>query len=233
MNALQATANRINARWLLPLGAVIALAGYVGPWIDHPAAGLVITGLDLAEYVKFLPEMLAGRLPLWREGFYLPLLAVSLALSLHAFDPHLRYNWLWRGLLLGLALVSALNLLPPAWTPARLLTPEFRQQAMALVFLGAGVAFSPFLALLPGWSRGGVTALLALAAMWVPTRNFVRILDDISQLYNHPQTPAWGLYLMLVGLGVLALVGLAGTIRGPEGANHASRSDDQSGPAGR
>ena len=36
----------------------------------------------------------------------------------------------------------------------------------------------------------------------------------------------------LVG-AVLALVGLAGTIRGPEGVNHASRPNDQSGPAGR
>jgi len=42
------------ARWGLPAGLVMAFIGYFGAWVDHPAAGLVILGLDLAEYVKFL-----------------------------------------------------------------------------------------------------------------------------------------------------------------------------------
>jgi hypothetical protein len=208
---LHAAATWLNrhARHLLPLGAVLALLGYFGPWINHAAAGLVVTGLDLAEYVKFLPEMLAGRLPLWREGFYLPLVAVSLALSLHAFDARLRYGWLWRIILLALALVAALNLLPPAWTPQRMLTPEFRQQALVLGALVLAVAISPFLALLPAWLRSGATAFLATLAMWVPVRSFLRIVDDISMLYNHQQSPAWGMYVMLVGLFTLAALGVA------------------------
>jgi hypothetical protein len=45
--------------------------------------------------------------------------------------------------------------------------------------------------------------------MWVPVRSFLRIVDDISMLYNHQQSPAWGMYVMLVGLFTLAALGVA------------------------
>ncbi|MCB0079731.1 MAG: hypothetical protein KDE47_02315 [Caldilineaceae bacterium] len=56
--------------WLLPLTLLLILTGYVGPWVPHRVSGLVVTGLDLAEYVKFLPIIRSGQVSLWREGFY-------------------------------------------------------------------------------------------------------------------------------------------------------------------
>ncbi len=71
---------------LVPVfSCLLVLAGYFGPWINHRAAVLVVTGLDLGEYVKFLPVVQQGQLSIWREGFYLPLVTVSLMLSLRAF----------------------------------------------------------------------------------------------------------------------------------------------------
>lgn len=134
-------------RWLLPVAGLLILAGYFGPWVPHAVAGLVVLGLDLGEYVKFLPTVRSGEVTLWRESFYLPLIAVSLAFSSAAFRPLWRYSWLVRIMLLGVATVAALNLLPPAWSPAVLRTPEFRQQVLALVVCLGAVAFSPFLAL--------------------------------------------------------------------------------------
>src|SRR5512134_1265544 len=52
-------------RLLLPLGAALAFWGYVGPWVDHRVAGLAILGLDLGEYVKFLPQVRDGATGLW------------------------------------------------------------------------------------------------------------------------------------------------------------------------
>ena len=161
-------------RWFLPILLALSLASYFGPWLDHKVAGLVITGLDLGEYVKFLPA--ARSMVLWREGFYLPLIANSLAASLFAFRADLRYRWPLQGLLLGLATASALNLLPPAWTPQRMLTDEFRQQAVALALCLAAMAFSPLLALLPA----------------------------IGDLYHQPQLPGWGLFLATAGQLTLA-----------------------------
>jgi len=200
------TADTIT-RWLLPTALMLAFAGYVGAWVDHPVAGLVITGLDLGEYVKFLTPVRGGEIMLWREGFYLPLVAVSLVASLAVFRRELRYAWPARTVLLALAVVAALNLLPPAWTPQRMMTEEFRQQAMALAGCLAAMAFSPLLALLPVKGFAGMVAVLGVSAAVIPVRQFLAILPAVGELYNHPLTPGWG--MMLCAVSLLALAGMA------------------------
>ncbi len=191
-------------RWLLPAALLLAFAGYVGAWVDHSAAGLVITGLDLGEYVKFLTPVRRGEVTLWREGFYLPLLAVSFGASLLAFRGELRYAWLVRVLLLVLAGAAALNLLPPAWPPARMMTAELRQQALALITCLAALAFSPLLALLPRQVAAVLIAALSVLAAIVPVRQFFAVLPAIETLYNQPQAPGWGLVLCAASLLTLA-----------------------------
>lgn len=194
-------------RWLWPALLLLVFIGYTGAWVDHKAAGLVITGLDLGEYVKFLTPIRRGELSLWREGFYLPLLAVSLSASLSAFRAELRYGWPMRAFLLALAIVAALNLLPPAWTPQRMMTAEFRQQAIALAGCLIAMAVSPLLALLPRRVVGLFIGLLSTAAAFIPVYQFFAVLPTISALYNRPQTPGWGLVLCVVSL--LTLAGMA------------------------
>jgi hypothetical protein len=189
--------------WLIPLAALLTLAGYFGAWVSHAVAGLAILGLDLGEYVKFLPEVRSGAIGLWREGFYLPLVAASLACSLAAFRAELRYGWPARTALLAIAVVAGLNLLPPAWTPQRMLTPEFHQQTAAILVCLGAVAFSPWLALLPRRATAALIALLALAAMIVPPWQFLAALPAIAPLYNHALWPGWGMYVMIAGLAML------------------------------
>ena len=192
-------------RLLLPLAALVTFAGYVGPWVPHAAAGLVVSGLDLAEYVKFLHPIRSGELSVWREGFYLPLVAVSLALSLNAYRGDLRYPWPIKLLFLGIATVAALNLLPPAWSPAVLSSPEFRLQMLILVSCLGTVSISPILALLPRPILGLVPAGVALAALVVPVVQFWRILPAIETIYAHVITPGWGLWMMILGLLTLSI----------------------------
>ena len=195
----------MSARWLIPLGALLALAGYFGPWVGHPVAGLVITGLDLGEYVKFLPPVRSGAIWLWRPGFYAPLVAVSAGCILVAYRQAPAYRWWMRAALLGVGLVAALNLLPPAWTPARLLEPEFRWQTASLIGLLAGLLVSPFLALLPQRLIAAAVTLLALAGVIFPLQGFFAVLPTIAELYHRPLRPAWGLWLMLAGLLVFTI----------------------------
>jgi hypothetical protein len=191
-------------RWLLPLGALLALAGYWGPWVDHRVAALVITGLDLGEYVKFLTPVRIGEIGLWREGFYWPLIAVSLALSLWGFRPALRYPWPVRVGLLGVAAIAALNLLPPAWTPALLVTPEFRWQTAGMLICLVAAACSPLLALLPRRAVQILTLVLCgLGGGW-PVLNFLRVQEPIASLYNTTLQLGWGPYALLGGLLVMA-----------------------------
>lgn len=194
--------------WLVPLAGVLTLFGYFGPWVDHKVAGLAMLGIDLGEVVKFLPDVRSGQLVLWREGFYVPLVAVSLALSLCAFRAEFRYPWVVRALLLAGAGVAALNLLPPAWTPPRMLTPEFQQQTIAIGVCLAALALSPFLALLPARLTGGILLVLSLLAIGFPVWQFARVLPGIGVLYNHLLAPGWGVIVMMIGLATLAVAGV-------------------------
>lgn len=201
-------------RWLLPLATLVSLAGYVGPWVPHAAAGLVVTGLDLAEYVKFLHPIRSGELSVWREGFYLPLVAVSLSLSLNAYRRDLAYAWPLRIFLLGIAAVAALNLLPPAWTPTLLSTPEFRLQTLILVCCLGTTAISPILALLPRTILWVIPSLLSLAALILCVAQFWRILPALETIYAHAIAPGWGLWTTILGL-VALLIALITLSRSP------------------
>ena len=215
-------------------------------------------GLDLGELVKFLHPVQQGEIRLWREGFYLPLVAVSVSLSLNAFcrdsgasvrqdantvgtvagERGPRYGWPVRIALLLLAIVTALNLLPPAWTPRLLLSPEFRLQAIAMVLCLALVAFSPLVGLLhsprslfesfggtpdragrrgclwrAAWSialvRGLLLVLLAGAAIYFPVTQFRLVLSTLAELYGQTPEIGWGPALMVAGLAGLLLHGFS------------------------
>lgn len=197
---------RAGLSFVLPASLLLIFVGYMGAWVDHAAAGLVITGLDLAEYVKFLHPVRSGEIQIWRESFYLPLVMVSVTLSLFAYRRSLPYPWPLRVFLVLFALIAALNLLPPAWSPGILFTAEFRIQTFTLLTCAALALISPLLALLPQWTSTLVTVGLAALALWLPVAGFLRILPAIAELYGHPLGPGWGFWTMTVGLGISILV---------------------------
>ncbi len=239
-------------RWLLPVSALIALTGYFRPWIAHEAAGLAVLGLDLGELVKFLHPVQQGEIRLWREGFYLPLVAVSISLSLNAFRQDSSasatagaegrgteveggnplYAWPVRIAFLLVAVVAALNMLPPAWTPQQLLSPEFRLQVAAMLLCLALAAVSPLAALFQSprtlleslgktvgvhgrrgglwraaWSitfvRGLVPVLLAGAAIYFPVVQFRQVFPTLADLYGRTPDIGWGPAIMIAGLAGL------------------------------
>lgn len=191
-------------RYLLIAGVALTLAGYFAPWVNHAAAGLAILGLDLGEYVKFLVPVRDGSIWVWREGFYLPLFTVSLALSLYAFRPEVAWQLWLRVLALATAIVAALNMLPPAWTPALLRTPEFLMQTVWIIVALLAVAISSLLALLPRWFAQAVVVAGAVASLLLCVSMFLTVLPAIEALYNHAISPAWGLWVMCTGLVTLA-----------------------------
>ncbi len=189
---------------LLPLSALLTLVGYFGPWVPHRAAGLVITGLDLGELVKFLYPVQQGDIGIWREGFYLPLVAVSVALSLFGWRREMGYPLVARLGLFGVATVAALNLLPPAWTPGLLWSPEFRLQSGAMAACLGLALVAPLAALLPVGLAGVIGLALTLAALYFPLAQFQWILPALADLYNQPLGPGWGYWVMAVGLAGVA-----------------------------
>jgi hypothetical protein len=191
------------ARWLWPLACVISLIGYLGSWVVHPAAGLAITGLDMGEYAKFVPPVVDGDTYIWRQGFYLPLVAISFACSLVAYRRFYAYrSWLRLALLL-LGLVAALNLLPPAWSPAVLITDEFRLQTVIMIVAVAMLATSPVLALLPPTPVYGPLAFVSAAGIYFSVSGLLTVAPSISSLYGHQVQFGAAFYVTIAGLTLL------------------------------
>ena len=198
------------ARWLWPSASLITLVGYFRPWVPHRVAGLAILGLDLGEYVKFLPPGDRGGIPIWREGFYVPLFAVALACSLLSHRRAYAYPFWLRLALVLLGVIATLNMLPPAWSPAVLRTPEFRLQTVAIVASLVLLALSPVLALLPSLLTYTFIAVISAAGIWFPLSGFLQALPRISALYGHALRPGWALILTVAGLLLLLVTSWIG-----------------------
>lgn len=203
------TADRLAAtRLLLPLGWALTAIGYYGPWIDHATAALTLSGSDMAEFVKFLPGVLAGTLHIGRQLFYLPPLAVVSGVALVIASRRLAYPWPFRLLAVVLCVPLSLQLLPPAWSPTSLATPEFRLQAIGLALSWLLLAGFWLLARLPVWFSGLLTAGLAVAAGALPTWQLVLVKPAIDAIYGRAPALGWGIFLCLSGLAIVALAGV-------------------------
>jgi hypothetical protein len=196
---------------LIVSALTVGLTGYYGPWLAHRAAGLVVVGLDLAEYVKFVPQVISGQIAIQREVFYLPLMAGSMAASLLASR---RWLPLWsRWVLAFLALPLALAMLPPAWSPAVLRLGEFRIQVLAI---GVCLALVPGIVItryLPDRLVLFTIAFLAVMSALGPTWAFLKVRPAIAQVYRRPPLTGWGFWLNLVGFFGAAFLAVAEALR--------------------
>lgn len=191
-------------RLLLPAGWMLATVGYFGPWIAHQTAALTLSGVDMGEFVKFLPGVVEGSLQVTRQFFYLPPVAVAVSIALLSGRDELGYPRSLRALMLLLAIPISLQLLPPAWAPSTLLTAEFRLQTIALGCCWLLLAASWALGRLPSWLVGSLSAGLSLGALILPSWQLFVARPAISELYRVPPGIGWGFFLCLAGLAVTA-----------------------------
>ena len=196
--------------WPVLLCFAAALVGYFGAWVWHRAAGLVISGVDLAEYVKFLPAYRGGEIRVLRESFYAPLAAGSLIAGLIAGR---RILPLWLRWVFGLlAIPLALAMLPPAWSPAVLALPEFRLQVVLIAVCILALILLLVTRFLPDWLVLLLIAPLALiAAIW-PLSSFLPLLPPIEALYRSPVRPGWGFWVSTLGFFLMAFFAVFGAI---------------------
>lgn len=219
---------------VLILGLVLAIVGYFGPWVAHKTAALVLTGQDMGEFVKFLPEVRAGIVPVIREFFYLPPFAAALCLILQMANKRLSYPLVVRAVMLLTVLGLTWAMLPPVWTPQLLITAEFRKQTVAIAFCLLLLFGHPVLCYLTSrWSpehsrREGLTAVafrhaqdiamvvLALLGAGPPLWQFLTIREAVNRAYGWPVQVGWGLWVTVLGF-LLIMAGAVSARRGPNG----------------
>jgi hypothetical protein len=195
------------------VGWVLASVGYFGPWIAHATAGLTLSGVDMGEFVKFLPGVLDGTLTVARQLFYLPPFTVAVSIALLVGSPRLAYPWLIRVLALPLAFLVSLQLLPPAWSPASVLMAEFRLQTIALGISWFLLAGFWLWGRLPSWLTGSLSTGLAIAATGLSAWQFLVVKGAIDKVYGVAPPIGWGFPLCLLGLATLASGGALFVLR--------------------
>jgi hypothetical protein len=211
MSTLQITNHKVSRRRLLfaicyLLFVTLAALAYWGPWVEHDTAALKLSGQDMGEFVKFIPEISARQVRFPRQLFYLPPFVCAICMVLLAANRHLVYpRWLRMGML-GLALLLLPGLLPPVWShPKEWFTAEYRLQGIALA-LGAMtiLAHGLFRNVLPP-TLALILGVLALTGLVPVQWAFWAIKPRVWAVYDTPTIRlGWGLWL-----GIAAWVGLA------------------------
>jgi hypothetical protein len=94
---------------ILKLGFTTILLGYLVVWLPQPVVGLSFIGLEMGEWVKFLPQVRSGEIMAAKDLFYVPPITLSFMLLLWTLDwPNRR--WKTWGMRIVAVFVSMLTL---------------------------------------------------------------------------------------------------------------------------
>lgn len=196
-------------RWSLLAGLLLAALGAsFAPWVNRAPAALVLTAPDLAEFVKFLPEVRDGSLRVHRLLYLLPLFVATFSLPLIVVPRRLAYPVWVRWLVLILVIPLALTLLPPVWSPIVLLSPEFRLQTVACLLSLGLIVISRWLRDIPIRPLLVLLTLASLGAAALALWQFLAAREAIGRAYASPIFPGWGTWLTLVGFALVILSAL-------------------------
>ncbi len=192
MNRLTFTQWKIAA-WILALG------GYFGPWISHPAAGLAWNAYDLFDIARLLPAIETGALTVNLQALRLPLIGLAVWLPFSVAP-----RWRWGAAFCGVALAA--GTLPPypeiigAWR-----TPGWRGPFWWSCGAMLSTGLSALLARREGpwlqWLLLAWTLLTSLPAYVT----FLRLIPPLSTLHAALVKPGWGFWCC--GIGFLLLAG--------------------------
>ncbi|MEW5986159.1 MAG: hypothetical protein AB1791_05965 [Chloroflexota bacterium] len=194
-----------NYRLLWQLGLTTVLMAYFLPWLPHPAAGLSFIGLEMGEWVKFLPQVQAGEIAPGRHLFYLPPITLGLILALlTATWPNGRWpTWAMRGLAVAVSWLAF-----PA--VEELALERIRLLGIGLVILVT--ILSSFAAQWPGRWLSLLLRLLvviaALAGAVLPTWAYLAVRPAVSQVLAEGVGIGPGVWLNLAGHLMVVIAGI-------------------------
>lgn len=186
---------------LLYLSFTAILLGYWLVWLPGPVAGLQLIGLEMGEWVKFLPEVRAGQINAGRDLFYLPPILLGLLIALITITwPNQWQTWLVRLLAVAVAWLAFPSLDAIRFEP--------RSEWLLRLVLVGGVVL---VAVGSYWLRGKFAAalpllltVLALAGAILPTWAYLALRPAIINALARDVGIGPGVWLNGVGFGVAA-----------------------------
>jgi hypothetical protein len=181
---------------LLWAAFTLMLVGYLMVWLPQPVVGLSLIGLEMGEWVKFLPEVQAGTLP-DRNLFYLPPVLLGLMLAVWTVGwPNGRWQtWVMRGLAVLVSLLAF-----PAVEAIRFEPSDQWLLRIGLIGLvGVTAVLSSFMDRLPQWTLSALLLIFALLSLILPTWAYLMMRPIIADLLRTEVGFGPGLLLHIVG----------------------------------
>jgi hypothetical protein len=210
---------------LVSFGAATALVGYLLPWLAHPAAGLTLIGLEVGEWIKFLPPFRTGTAPLPREVFYLPPLTLGAMLVLMTADWPDRGARTW--LMRGCGVLISLLALPQ---PEVIRDEPAAAWWLRLALIGLVALIGLMLSVWPGKKRRllWIGAAVGMLGALVPTVGFYLIRPIVAEALRAPAGVGIGVWVSAAGqlaLAAACLIALRSRGVAADG-DHAREIDD-------
>lgn len=194
---------------LLAAGSATIIAGYLAVWLPNVNVGLSFIGIELGEWVKFLPEVQAGRIPGGRNLFYLPPIMVGLVLALcSATWPPRWQTWGLR----GVAVAASLLAFPAV---EAILDEPSTEWRLRLALIGLVIVTAAATPLLGRWPRvsASLAVLAALIGAILPTVAYFAVRPIVAGWLQAPVGVGPGVWLNLAGFVLLAVAAPAVTRR--------------------
>lgn len=199
-----------NIQSLLKLGFTAILLSYLIVWLPQPIVGLSFIGLEMGEWVKFLPQVRSGEILAAKDLFYVPPITLSLMLLLWTLDwPNRRWKtWGMRVVavfvsMLALPAIEVVRFEPPDQWLARLLAVVFViGGALAIVPIDAGTKMGSRV-----YAMAGIVCLAAIGAI-LPTWVYLSVRPAAEQVIGVDVGFGPGFWLNLGGNLVVAAAGL-------------------------
>ena len=183
-------------------GLLCALVGFLGPWIPHKAAALAVTGFELSEFAKFFPQVQSGAVPVRRELFLVPLVAMAVELGLFVHASARRAAIRVIGTVVGVALTLAV--LPPY----QFLRDASYRGRLVLALAGvAAVLVCVLASWLPRRAVGVLVGALALVGGALALWQYALLHPLFVALYDAPVGVGWGAVVCAVGFVLMVVVG--------------------------
>lgn len=190
---------------LLWAAFTLMLVGYLMVWLPQPVVGLSLIGLEMGEWVKFLPEVQAGALP-DRNLFYLPPVLLGLMMAVWTVGwPNGRWqNWIIRGLAVLISLLAFPAVEAIRFEPAN----QWLLRIGLIGLVGVTAVLSGFMARLPQRTLPALLLIFALLSLFLPTWAYLAVRPVIAELLRTEVGFGPGLLLHIVGnlLVVIAVV---------------------------
>jgi hypothetical protein len=202
---------------LYEIGFTLILVGYLMVWLPQPVAGLSFIGLEMGEWVKFLPQVRSGEIPASRNFFYLPPVVLGLMLALWTTGwPNSRWRtWVMR----LVAIIVAMLAFPAVEAMLEEGLDQWLGRVLMILLVAVVAALIPLLDRLPGDSglRVARIMILALAAAGIilPTWAYLEIRPAVAQLLEGEVGIGPGVWLNGAGflLVAIAAVGQSTEVR--------------------